>query len=155
MSENYRYGVGAFILNNKNEVFVGARIDNDSDYWQMPQGGIDENEDPINALFREIEEEIGVKKELLELIDFTPDWLFYDFPEELRKNIFNGKYAGQKQKWYLLKFTGQNSDINIQTEEPEFRDWKWSSTDNLISDIIPFKKGLYTQVYNIFNNHFK
>ncbi|WP_169544185.1 RNA pyrophosphohydrolase [Sneathiella aquimaris] len=148
----YRPCAGIMVLNAKNEVFVGKRIDMPSDYWQMPQGGIDHGESPRDAAIREMLEEIGTDN--ADLIAETEDWLTYDLPNHLIGNIWKGKYRGQKQKWFLFRFKGKDSEINIATEHPEFSEWKWSAPENLVSEIVPFKKEIYKKIVERFSSHF-
>ena len=144
----YRPCVGIMLVNNEGNVFVGKRIDNTSEAWQMPQGGIDEGENVITACMREMGEETGTQK--AELISEHPDWLNYDIPQALSDRLWKGKYRGQKQKWMLLRFTGCDTDINIQTEEPEFIEWQWASPDQLIGLAVPFKQDVYERVLAVF-----
>jgi putative (di)nucleoside polyphosphate hydrolase len=137
----YRPGVGVMLLNARNEVFVARRIDVQDAAWQMPQGGIDEGETPRAAALRELEEEIGTAK--AEIIAETEDWLNYDFPDELVGRGWGGRYRGQTQKWFLARFTGRDSDIDLDTKDPEFSDWKWLPMAKLPGVIIPFKRALY------------
>ena len=144
----YRPCVGIMLVNNEGNVFVGKRIDNTSEAWQMPQGGIDEGENVITACMREMGEETGTQK--AELISEHPDWLNYDIPQDLSDRLWEGKYRGQKQKWMLLRFTGSDADINIQTEEPEFIEWRWASPDQLVDLAVPFKQDVYERVLAVF-----
>lgn len=137
----YRPGVGIMLLNAKDRVFVAKRIDMTSEAWQMPQGGIDPGEEASVCAFRELKEEIGTDK--AELIAESMDWYYYDLPEELIPLIWNGKYRGQRQKWFAMRFTGSDSDINIATEHPEFSDWQWIEMERLPDIIVPFKRELY------------
>jgi putative (di)nucleoside polyphosphate hydrolase len=146
MSDNNRYrrGVGVMLLNSGGKVFVGARIDNTDEAWQMPQGGIDEGEDdPWDTALRELEEETGIPPRLVERIADCPERLKYDLPEELRGKLWGGKWIGQDQDWYLARFLGGDSDINIATKHPEFREWKWIEPEQLPELIVPFKRDLY------------
>ena len=118
-----RIGVGIVLLNNENKVFVGKRIDNPKNSWQMPQGGVHKNENFLQAAKRELEEETSIKN--TKLIKELKEWLEYDLPENLLGKIWKGKYRGQKQKWFIMKFLGKNNEINIKTKKPEFFDWKW------------------------------
>ena len=118
-----RIGVGIILLNNENKVFVGKRIDNPKNFWQMPQGGVNQNENFFHAAKRELEEETGVKS--IKLIKEINEWLEYDLPKDLLGKIWEGKYRGQKQKWFFMKFIGKNDEINIKTQNPEFSNWKW------------------------------
>ncbi|MEH6403246.1 MAG: RNA pyrophosphohydrolase [Sneathiella sp.] len=147
----YRPCAGMMLLNSNGEILVGKRIDMKSDYWQMPQGGIDEGEDPLQAAKRELMEEIGTDN--ADLIHSLDDWLVYDLPEHLVGKIWKGKYRGQKQKWFLFRFNGADSDINIQTDHPEFSQWKWTSIQNLIDEIVPFKKELYEDIVQRFQHY--
>lgn len=137
----YRPCAGMMVINSDNRVFVGKRIDMPSEYWQMPQGGIDAGEDSEDAARRELLEEIGTDK--VELLHILDDWLTYDLPDHLIGKVWKGKYRGQKQKWFLFLFTGQDADINIATDHQEFSDWKWTDLDSLVDEIVPFKKDLY------------
>jgi putative (di)nucleoside polyphosphate hydrolase len=122
----YRRGVGVMLLNSEGKVFVGARIDNTDDAWQMPQGGIDKGEEPWATALRELEEETGIPPRLVERLSAHPDRLRYDLPEELRGKLWGGKWKGQLQDWYLARFLGEDSDVNIATEHPEFRDFPFA-----------------------------
>ncbi len=146
----YRDGVGIMLLNASNEVFVAKRIDMRSEAWQMPQGGIDPGETPLQAALRELEEETGTSKG--EVIQECPEWLTYDLPTDLIPIIWGGKYRGQKQRWFAMRFTGKDSDINIQTEHPEFSDWKWVPMHELPNVIVPFKRALYERIVAEFRN---
>jgi putative (di)nucleoside polyphosphate hydrolase len=148
MLNSYRLGVGIMLFNKKGEIFIGERI-SPSDVWQMPQGGIDDNEVPKDALYREVGEEIGTTN--WKLIAELEDWLHYDFPEMFREEWFGGEYIGQKQKWFLLQFLGQDSDININTHEPEFLNWKWVDIAHLAEIIADFKKAMYLKVIKEFH----
>ena len=139
----YRLGVGLMLVNADGLIFVGEREDTPG-AWQMPQGGIDDGEDPRAAALRELGEEIGTAAAVIEAE--TADWLRYDFPDFLAGKAFKGKYAGQMQKWYLLRFTGADSDIRLDAHEQEFSRWRWSSADDVLTAIVPFKRGLYEQV---------
>jgi len=146
----YRVGVGVMLLNAHNHVMVGQRIDSTLEAWQMPQGGIDKGEAPLIAAFREMEEEIGTAK--AELLAETPDWLYYDLPEDLIGKLWKGKYCGQRQKWFAMRFTGEDRDINLDTEHPEFRAWKWAPVRELSDIIVPFKRPLYTEILAAFRH---
>ena len=141
------------ILNNKNEILVGRRLDHPSGYWQMPQGGIDLNEKPKEAVWREMMEEIGTNN--ASLIHISKYWLNYDIPKDTLEKLPWGKtYIGQTQKWFIFRFTGQDSDINVSTDNPEFSEWKWSKYESLINNIVPFKKEIYKKIINEFKNIF-
>ena len=148
----YRSNVGIMMVNEKGYVFVGQRLDNNQNAWQMPQGGIDAGEDPETAAYRELLEETGVKKQDVRFVASSSQWLSYDLPEDLIPILWNGKYRGQKQKWFLFKFLGEDGDINIATEHPEFSKWKWISKENLLKEIVPFKKSVYENVLIEFKN---
>ncbi len=146
----YRSGVGVMLLNAKGMVFVAARIDNPADAWQMPQGGIDKGEEPWPAALRELEEETGIGPHLVERIAECADRLRYDLPEEWRPRLWGGKWKGQAQHWYLLRFLGSDSDVNLATAHPEFRDWKWVDPAQLPELIVPFKRDLYRRLLGEF-----
>ena len=148
----YRSNVGIMMVNEKGYVFVGQRLDNNQNAWQMPQGGIDAGEDPETAAYRELLEETGVKKQDVRFVASSSRWLSYDLPEDLIPILWNGKFRGQKQKWFLFKFLGEDRDINIATEHPEFSKWKWISKENLLKEIVPFKKSVYENVLKEFKN---
>ena len=148
----YRSNVGIMMVNEKGYVFVGQRLDNNQNAWQMPQGGIDAGEDPETAAYRELLEETGVKKQNVRFVASSSQWLSYDLPEDLIPILWNGKFRGQKQKWFLFKFLGEDGDINIATEHPEFSKWKWISKENLLKEIVPFKKSVYENVLKEFKN---
>ena len=148
----YRSNVGIMMVNEKGYVFVGQRLDNNQNAWQMPQGGIDAGEDPETAAYRELLEETGVKKQNVRFVASSSQWLSYDLPEDLIPILWNGKFRGQKQKWFLFKFLGEDGDINIATEHPEFSKWKWISKENLLNEIVPFKKSVYENVLKEFKN---
>ena len=139
-----RIGVGIILLNDKNNVFVGKRIDNPKNSWQMPQGGVDENEDFLQAAKRELEEETGVKS--VKLIKELNGWFKYDLPEYLLGKLWEGKYRGQKQKWFVMKFLGKSSEINVKTKDPEFFEWKWIELSKLPSVAVHFKVDIYSKI---------
>jgi putative (di)nucleoside polyphosphate hydrolase len=149
----YRPCVGIFLLNNDGLVFAGRRIDSRAEAWQMPQGGIDAGESPLQACMREMREEIGTNT--AELISQHDDWLYYDIPLPLADRLWQGRYKGQKQKWMALRFTGDDSDINIATEEPEFCEWKWLSPHDLVDLAVPFKRDVYQNVLAVFAPYLK
>lgn len=142
----YRPGVGVMLVNRDGLIFVGQRFDSTVEAWQMPQGGIDPGEEPWGAALRELGEETGVPAHLVEKIAETDDWLTYELPPELVGMIWKGRYRGQRQKWYALRFLGQDSDVNIATEHAEFRAWKWADLATLAELIVPFKRQLYTDL---------
>ncbi|MFL6765227.1 MAG: RNA pyrophosphohydrolase [Sphingomicrobium sp.] len=149
----YRRGVGVMLLNHQGQVFVGARLDNDADAWQMPQGGIDEGEDPWATALRELEEETGIPPHLVERIAHCPERLRYDLPPELVGVIWKEPWVGQEQDWFLARFLGHDSDINIATKDPEFREWKWVDPKHLPQLIVPFKRDLYERLLSEFAEH--
>ena len=139
-----RIGVGIVLLNQENKVFVGKRIDNPENNWQMPQGGINDNEDFFDAAKRELEEETSIKN--IKLIKEINGWLAYDLPASLLGKIWKGKYKGQKQKWFIMKFVGKEEEININTKNPEFLDWKWLEFTKLPDVAVNFKKNIYNEI---------
>ena len=149
----YRPCVGIFLLNNDGLVFAGRRIDSRAEAWQMPQGGIDAGESPLQACMREMREEIGTNT--AELVSQHDEWLYYDIPLPLADRLWQGRYKGQKQKWMALRFTGDDSDINIATEEPEFCEWKWLSPHDLVDLAVPFKRDVYQNVLAAFAPYLK
>ena len=149
----YRRGVGVMLLNSEGKVFVGARIDNTDEAWQMPQGGKDKGEKPWKTALRELEEETGIKPHLVERISETPERLKYELPEELRGKLWGGKWIGQDQDWFLARFLGTDADININTEDPEFREWKWIEPKELPELIVPFKRELYRRLLREFADY--
>jgi len=142
-ADKYRRGVGIMLLNADKQVWVGRRIDNTDEAWQMPQGGMDEGEQPWETALRELEEETGIPPHLVERIADHPERLRYDLPEEVRARLWGGKWKGQEQNWFLCRFLGHQSDIDIATKHPEFCDWKWVSAKSLPDLIVPFKRDLY------------
>ena len=149
----YRRGVGVMLLNHEGKVFVGARIDNTDDAWQMPQGGIDKGEEPWATALRELEEETGIAPHRVERIAECPRRLKYDLPQALQGKLWKGKWKGQDQDWYLARFLGADEDVNIATGHPEFREWKWIEPDRLPDLIVPFKRELYRQLLREFAEH--
>lgn len=141
------------VLNNENKVLVGRRIDNDTEAWQMPQGGIDRGETPEQAAMRELMEEMGTNK--VEILAVTNEWLYYDLPPQFANKLWNGRYAGQMQKWFLMRFLGTDADINIQTKIPEFAEWAWNDVATLPDLIVDFKRDLYARVIEEFSSHFQ
>ena len=144
----YRPCVGIMLLNPAGDVFVGRRIDTLVEAWQMPQGGIDEGEEPAAAAFREMEEEIGTAR--ASILAQSRGWLDYDLPEHLLGKVWNGRYGGQRQKWFAMRFEGTDGDINLATAQPEFNAWQWLRAETLPDTIVPFKRSLYEQVLREF-----
>jgi len=144
----YRPCVGVMLVNAAGQAFVGKRIDNrEGDWWQMPQGGVDDGEDLEAALLREVEEEVGAKAHHLEIVTRLPDELFYDLPPALRSTLWGGKYAGQRQTWFLVRFTGADADIQLDAHKhPEFCEWKWVDPELLPELIVPFKREVYAAI---------
>ena len=139
-----RSGVGIVVLNHENKVFVAKRIDNPKNFWQMPQGGVDPGEDFLEAAYRELEEETSIKS--VKLIKELDGMITYELPDRLLGIIWKGKYRGQKQKWFLMRFTGEDKEININTHHPEFLDWKWIELDQLTKVVVDFKLNVYKEV---------
>ncbi|MCH2078341.1 MAG: RNA pyrophosphohydrolase [Rhodobacteraceae bacterium] len=142
----YRRNVGVMLVNADGLVFVGQRRDNPEPAWQMPQGGIDKGEAPEAAALRELEEETGVSPELVEIVAETSDWIRYELPVDLITKLWKGRWRGQEQKYFLMRFKGSDSDVNIETEEPEFSAWQWMSPADLPGAIVPFKREVYEKV---------
>ena len=148
----YRPCVGVMLVNARNEVFVGQRKDHYKAAWQMPQGGVEKNEDPREAAVRELWEETGVDPALVTVEAETDDWLPYELPFDLVPKLWKGRYRGQKQKWFLMRFAGTDADINIATEHPEFSQWRWLAADELVENIVPFKRDVYVAVLKAFRD---
>lgn len=144
----YRPGVGIVLLDDRSRVFVAQRIDTAAPAWQMPQGGIDPGETPRDAAFRELEEEIGTAKATC--LAESADWLRYDLPDDLAARMWGGRFRGQAQKWFAMRFTGRDSDIDLETADPEFRAWQWVAPARLPNLIVPFKRALYQAVLEEF-----
>tara|TARA_B100000700_G_C14852495_1_gene764633 strand:- start:185 stop:655 length:471 start_codon:yes stop_codon:yes gene_type:complete len=145
-----RLGVGIILLNKENKVFVGRRLDNPLKFWQMPQGGINNGESFFQAAKRELEEETAITK--VKLIKELDDWLIYNLPDDLLGKIWQGKYRGQKQKWFVMKFEGEDQEINVNTKSPEFLEWKWVNPDELPKIVVNFKKDIYKTLLVKLNN---
>ena len=154
-SHLYRRGVGVMLINAENKVWVGARIDNRADAWQMPQGGIDEGEEPWETALRELEEETGIPAGLVEQVAEASERLRYRLPDELIGVIWKERWVGQEQDWFLCRFLGSDSDVNIETENPEFREWKWAEPRELPDLIVPFKRELYARIVSEFSPFLK
>ncbi len=145
----YRPCVGILLFNADGQVFVGQRLDSKLEAWQMPQGGIDDGEEPLATAIRELGEETGIAPHLVEVIAETPDWHYYDLPDEMVGTIWKGRYAGQRQKWFSMRFLGTDADVAIDTEHPEFKAWRWTGVDTLVELAVPFKRDLYADVIRI------
>jgi putative (di)nucleoside polyphosphate hydrolase len=143
-SRPYRPGVGMMLLDHRGQVFVGRRLDQTAEAWQMPQGGIDPGEEPRQTALRELAEEIGTDK--ADIIAESRDWLTYDLPPDIADKVWKGRYRGQQQKWFALRFRGRDSDINLATAHPEFEAWRWAAADEMLRLIVPFKRALYERV---------
>lgn len=149
----YRPCVGLMLMNAEGKIFVGQRNDRHAEAWQMPQGGVDKGEAPRDAALRELWEETGIPSDLVEIIAETDDWLPYELPLDIVPHIWKGRYRGQEQKWFLLRFTGRDDQIDIKTEHPEFTRWKWQDPARLVDEIVPFKKAVYQKVIDAFAQH--
>lgn len=146
----YRRGVGIMLFNAQGRVFVAKRIDMTSEAWQMPQGGIDDGEDAATAAHRELEEETGIRGATI--IGETAEWLCYDLPDALVPKLWKGRYRGQEQKWFAMRFDGDDSAINIATHHPEFSEWRWAEISTLPDIIVPFKREMYAALVNEFKH---
>lgn len=149
----YRPCAGVMLTNPQGLIFAGQRIDNPSPAWQMPQGGIDAGETPVQAAIRELGEEIGIGPDLVQIVDEMPDWVLYDLPPELLGTLWGGRYRGQRQRWYLARFLGRDDDIRLDVPHPEFSRWRWIGAAELVDSIVPFKRGVYEQVVQAFRPH--
>ena len=139
-----RKGVGVALLNNNNQIFVAKRIDNPNDFWQMPQGGIDKGENPLEAAFRELKEETSIKN--VKLIQEVTDEITYLLPDSLLGIIWKGKFKGQTQKWFIMRFIGKDNEINLRTKHPEFLEWKWVNIENITDKVVDFKLHVYERI---------
>jgi putative (di)nucleoside polyphosphate hydrolase len=149
----YRPCVGVVLINPQGQIFAGQRLDSTSPAWQMPQGGIDDGEKPRAAALRELWEETGVTRDLVTFVAKTDDWVTYDLPPELLGKVWGGKFKGQRQKWFLFRFLGNDQQVNITTEHPEFSRWKWIGSEEMIASIVPFKRAVYEEVVRSFRAH--
>lgn len=146
----YRPAVAVMLINRRGQVWVGQRLDNALDAWQMPQGGLDPGEEELEGAYRELEEETGIGRSLVEILARAPEELLYDLPEDLIGKVWKEPWRGQRQTWFLARFLGSDADVNIATADPEFRAWKWADPAELPAMIVPFKKKLYEQVLAAF-----
>jgi putative (di)nucleoside polyphosphate hydrolase len=151
----YRPAAGIMLVNERGQVWVGQRLDSSLDAWQMPQGGLDPGEDAREGALRELEEETGITRELVEIVAQAPEELLYDLPEDLIGVVWKQKWRGQRQTWFLARFLGRDEDVNLQTADPEFRAWRWVEVDDLPKLIVPFKKKLYEDVIAAFAGHLR
>ncbi len=142
----YRPAAGIMLINAEGKVWVGKRLDSTLEAWQMPQGGLDPGEDARTGALRELEEETGIRPDQVEIIACAPRQFDYDLPPDLLGKLWKGRYRGQRQTWFLMRFLGRDEDVDLQTEHPEFRAWKWAEPAHLPEMIVPFKRQLYTDV---------
>jgi putative (di)nucleoside polyphosphate hydrolase len=149
----YRSCVGVMLVNPAGLIFAGRRIDSTAEAWQMPQGGIDDGEKPRQAALRELWEETGVTADLVEFVGKTKGWVTYDLPPELLGQVWGGKYRGQRQKWFLLRYLGADAQVNIATGHPEFSQWRWILAADMLAAIVPFKRAVYAEVIDAFRPH--
>ncbi len=146
----YRPCVGLVVLNGQGLVFAAQRLDRHYDAWQMPQGGIDKGEEPRTAALRELEEETGIQPARVDVLRESLDWLNYDVPHDLVPKLWGGRFRGQKQRWFAVRFLGADTEIDIETEHPEFRTWRWMAAADVIASAVDFKRQTYTQVFEEF-----
>ena len=150
----YRPCVGLMVLNSAGEALVGQRIDSDVPAWQMPQGGVDKGETARDAALRELWEETGLTADLVTVEAETEGWIPYDLPHDIVPKIWKGRFRGQEQKWFLMRFQGSDDQVNIQAEHPEFSSWRWLAPAEVVAQIVPFKREVYQQVHDAFAGHF-
>jgi putative (di)nucleoside polyphosphate hydrolase len=146
----YRPAAGVMLLNREGKVWVGQRLDSTLEAWQMPQGGLDPGEAPEDGALRELEEETGIGRDKVEILARCDEQLLYDLPDDLLGKVWKGRWRGQSQTWFLMRFIGEDKDVNLQTKEPEFRAWRWAEPADLPELIVPFKQGLYRDVLKAF-----
>ncbi|MBL8550059.1 MAG: RNA pyrophosphohydrolase [Hyphomonadaceae bacterium] len=153
--DRYRPNVGLAVFHPSGLVFLGKRANTSGPYqWQMPQGGVDRGETPREAAMRELEEEIGLTESLVDLLEETDDWLYYEFPEDIRaRESSRGRYIGQRQKWFALRFRGRDADVQLDKHKPEFSDWRWGRLEEAPALVIPFKRAVYEDVVRRFMRH--
>lgn len=150
----YRRNVGVMLVNSDGLAFVGQRIDSEIPAWQMPQGGIDKDEEPRAAALRELQEETGVSPDLVSVVAETDGWITYDLPHDIVPRIWKGRYKGQEQKWFLLRFHGTDDQVRLDADaHQEFSEWRWLSPDEVVAQIVPFKRAVYEQVIASFRGH--
>ena len=149
-SLHYRPCVGLMVVNRQRKIFTAQRLGFSSEAWQMPQGGIEDGEDALTAAYRELQEETSIDREKVQVLATSKDWLRYELPADLKPKLWNGLYKGQTQKWFLMRFLGTDSDVNLKTSVPEFSSWRWSSKNQLVKSIVSFKKQLYCDVLREF-----
>ncbi len=149
----YRPGVGVMLINSTGLIWAGLRLDSTSGAWQMPQGGIEPDETPRAAALRELHEETGIAADRVKFIAKTHRWLTYDLPAESLGRLWGGKYRGQRQKWFLFRFVGDDAEVDIARDHPEFAEWRWVAADELLARIVPFKREVYDQVIKAFRAH--
>ncbi|MAI83835.1 MAG: RNA pyrophosphohydrolase [Rickettsiales bacterium] len=150
MNTNYRKGVGIFLLNKTKDVWIGKRVDVKSEFWQMPQGGVDKNESFKDAMYRELDEEIGTNNVMI--IDQCEKLYKYDLPENIKNKVWNGKYIGQIQQWFACLYLGNDDEVNLKMHKPEFCEWKWIRPQEIINLVVPFKKEMYKKILDSFKH---